>query len=48
MEIRICALDINLVVIGFKDSFYKQTAIEICEKYNKKYIIDDSKIAVYE
>ena len=48
MEIRICASDINLVVIGFKDSFYKQTAIEICKINNKKYIIDDSKIAVYK
>ena len=41
MRMIILRPDIDLIVIGSKDNFYKQTAIEICEIYNKKYKIEN-------
>ncbi len=40
MKMKICSPDIDLVIIGSTDNFYKQVAIDICKKNNKIYIIE--------
>ncbi len=42
IERNICRSDIELIVINSEDTFYKQIAIDLCTKHNKKYILENN------
>lgn len=46
IERNICRSDIELIVINSEDTFYKQIAVNLCDKHNKKYILENNKVTV--
>lgn len=46
IERNICRSNIELIVINSEDTFYKQITVELCDKHNKKYILENNKVIV--